>query len=131
MTNLDQEVVTFILAGGQGRLNVITAERTVASVPFAGKYRVIDFTLSNCVNSGLFNIEVLTQYRPLSLHDHIRNGKPWGLDRVRGGVKLVSPWGRHLNPNSRSTATCSGRAAVGMNALRDMRSAFCTTSSPQ
>ena len=97
MTNLDQEVVTFILAGGQGRLNALTAERTVASVPFAGKYRVIDFTLSNCVNSGLFNIEVLTQYRPLSLHDHIRNGKPWGLDRLRGGVRLVSPYVGRLN----------------------------------
>ncbi|MBN9388884.1 MAG: glucose-1-phosphate adenylyltransferase subunit GlgD [Chloroflexi bacterium] len=105
MTNLDQEVVTFILAGGQGRLNAITAERTVASVPFAGKYRVIDFTLSNCVNSGLFNIEVLTQYRPLSLHDHIRNGKPWGLDRLRGGVRLVSPYvGRQNKGWDRGTA---------------------------
>lgn len=93
MSNLDQEVVTFILAGGQGdRLSVLTEERAIASVPFAGKYRIIDFTLSNCVNSGLFNIEVLTQYRPLSLHDHIRNGKPWGLDRLHGGIRLVSPF---------------------------------------
>jgi glucose-1-phosphate adenylyltransferase len=105
MTNLDQEVVTFILAGGQGRLNAITAERTVASVPFAGKYRIIDFTLSNCVNSGLFNIEVLTQYRPLSLHEHIRNGKPWGLDRLQGGVRLVSPYvGRQNKGWDRGTA---------------------------
>lgn len=105
MANLDQEVVTFILAGGQGRLDALTAERTVASVPFAGKYRIIDFTLSNCVNSGLFNIEVLTQYRPLSLHDHIRNGKPWGLDRLRGGVKLVSPYlGRTNKGWDRGTA---------------------------
>ena len=98
MSNLDQEVVTFILAGGQGeRLSVLTEERAIASVPFGGKYRVIDFTLSNCVNSGLFNIEVLTQYRPLSLHDHIRNGKPWGLDRLRGGVRLVSPYVGRVN----------------------------------
>jgi glucose-1-phosphate adenylyltransferase len=98
MSNLDQEVVTFILAGGKGeRLSVLTEERAIASVPFAGKYRVIDFTLSNCVNSGLFNIEVLTQYRPLSLHDHIRNGKPWGLDRLRSGVRLVSPYVGRVN----------------------------------
>lgn len=98
MSNLDQEVVTFILAGGKGeRLSVLTEERAIASVPFAGKYRVIDFTLSNCVNSGLFNIEVLTQFRPLSLHDHIRNGKPWGLDRLRGGVRLVSPYVGRVN----------------------------------
>lgn len=121
MTNLDQEVVTFILAGGQGRLNAITAERTVASVPFAGKYRVIDFTLSNCVNSGLFNIEVLTQYRPLSLHDHIRNGKPWGLDRLRGGVRLVSPYVGRLNKGwDRGTADA---VYQNMNDLLELQAA--------
>ncbi len=121
MTNLDQEVVTFILAGGQGRLNVLTAERTVASVPFAGKYRIIDFTLSNCVNSGLFNIEVLTQYRPLSLHDHIRNGKPWGLDRLRGGVRLVSPYvGRQNKGWDRGTADA---VFQNLNDLLELQSA--------
>jgi glucose-1-phosphate adenylyltransferase len=93
MSGPNREVVTVILAGGQGKgLSSLTQKRTVASVPFGGKYRIIDFTLSNCVNSGLYNLLVLTQYRPLSLHDHIGNGKPWDLDRLHGGVRLVSPY---------------------------------------
>jgi glucose-1-phosphate adenylyltransferase len=61
-------------------------------VPFAGKYRIVDFTLSNCVNSGLSTVGILTQYRPRSLHDHIRNGRPWDLDRMHGGVTLLQPY---------------------------------------
>lgn len=65
-----------ILAGGESpALSVLTAERSEAAVPFAGKYRIIDFTLSNCVNSGIYNVGVLTQYRPRSLHEHIGVGK--------------------------------------------------------
>src|SRR5207244_3182439 len=62
------------------------------AVPFAGKYRIIDFTLSNCVNSGIYRVAVLTQYRPHSLNDHIGIGRPWDLDRMRGGVRMLQPY---------------------------------------
>lgn len=83
-----------ILAGGEGsRLGTLTAKRTKPAVPFAGKYRIIDFALSNCVNSGLFDIMILTQYRPHSLIDHIGAGGPWDLNRdFTGGVRLYSPY---------------------------------------
>jgi glucose-1-phosphate adenylyltransferase len=83
-----------IMAGGEGnRLGVLTIKRAKPAVPFAGKYRIIDFTLSNCVNSGIFDVCVLTQYRPHSLNDHIRIGSPWDLDRTfSGGVQLLQPY---------------------------------------
>lgn len=83
-----------ILAGGEGsRLGVLTAKRAKPAVPFAGKYRIIDFTLSNCVNSGLFDLMILTQYRPHSLNDHIGVGRPWDLDRsFTGGVRIYQPY---------------------------------------
>jgi glucose-1-phosphate adenylyltransferase len=82
----------FILAGGLGtRLCLLSERRAKPAVPFAGKYRIIDFTLSNCVNSGIFDVSVLTQYRPTSLHRHIGIGRPWDLDRTRGGVQLLQP----------------------------------------
>ena len=83
-----------ILAGGEGsRLGVLTAKRTKPAVPFAGKYRIIDFALSNCVNSGLFDIMVLAQYRPQSLIEHIGAGAPWDLNRdFTGGVKILTPY---------------------------------------
>lgn len=83
-----------ILAGGEGsRLGVLTAKRAKPAVPFAGKYRIIDFTLSNCVNSNIFDVLVLTQYRPHSLNDHIGLGRPWDLDRnLTGGVKMLQPY---------------------------------------
>ncbi|MBL8059076.1 MAG: glucose-1-phosphate adenylyltransferase [Anaerolineales bacterium] len=83
-----------ILAGGEGsRLGVLTAKRAKPAVPFAGKYRIIDFALSNCVNSGLFDIMILTQYRPHSLMDHIGVGRPWDLDRsFTGGVRIFQPY---------------------------------------
>src|SRR5512145_1583217 len=85
--------LALILAGGESpALNVLTAERAEAAVLFAGKYRIIDFTLSNCVNSGIFNVGVLTQYRPRSLHVHIGVGKPWDLDRRIGGVRVLHPF---------------------------------------
>lgn len=90
-----RNVIAVILAGGQGqRLSVLAAERAKPAIPFAGKYRIIDFTLSNCVNSGMYYVAVLTQYRPHSLHDHIGVGKPWDLDRMRGGVRLLQPFTR-------------------------------------
>ncbi len=82
----------FILAGGVGsRLCLLSERRAKPAVPFAGKYRIIDFTLSNCVNSGIFDIGVLTQYRPTSLNRHIGTGRPWDLDRSHGGVQILQP----------------------------------------
>jgi glucose-1-phosphate adenylyltransferase len=83
----------FVLAGGVGsRLCLLSEGRAKPAVPFGGKYRIIDFTLSNCVNSGIYDIGVLTQYRPTSLHRHIGTGRPWDLDRSRGGVQLLQPF---------------------------------------
>lgn len=87
-----------ILAGGEGtRLGVLTAKRAKPSVPFAGKYRIIDFVLSNCVNSDIFDVLVLTQYRPHSLNKHMSRGQPWDLDRtLSGGMQILQPYlGRH------------------------------------
>jgi glucose-1-phosphate adenylyltransferase len=85
--------LALILAGGETpALSALTAERSEAAVPFAGKYRIIDFTLSNCVNSGIYNVGVITQYRPRSLHQHIGVGKPWDLDRRIGGVQMLHPY---------------------------------------
>ncbi len=86
-------VTAIILAGGEGsRLTVLSAHRAKPSVPFAGKYRIIDFTISNCVNSQIYDIAVLTQYRPHSLNEHIGIGKPWDLDRIHGGIRLLQPY---------------------------------------
>src|SRR4051794_31267734 len=85
--------LALILAGGDRKaLSALTAERSEAAVPFAGKYRIVDFPLSNCVNSDIYNVAVLTQYRPRSLNDHIGIGKPWDLDRASGGVRLLQPY---------------------------------------
>lgn len=86
-------VAAMIMAGGAGtRLTALSDNRAKPGVPFAGKFRIIDFTLSNCVNSGIFNVAILTQYQPHSLNDHIGIGKPWDLDRQRGGVRLLHPY---------------------------------------
>ncbi len=83
-----------ILAGGEGsRLSILTAKRTKPAVPFGGKYRIIDFSLSNCVNSGIFDIMILAQYRPHSLIEHIGAGGPWDLNRdFTGGARIYSPY---------------------------------------
>jgi glucose-1-phosphate adenylyltransferase len=87
------KTLAMILAGGAGtRLTVLSEKRAKPAVPFAGKFRIIDFTLSNCVNSGIHTVGVLTQYRPHSLNEHIGIGKPWDLDRARGGVRLLQPY---------------------------------------
>jgi glucose-1-phosphate adenylyltransferase len=95
-----------LMAGGAGtRLSVLSDYRAKPAVPFAGKFRIIDFTLSNCVNSGIYDVAVLTQYRPLSLNTHIGIGKPWDLDRQRGGVQLRQPYlGRAAGDWYRGTA---------------------------
>ena len=88
------KTIAMILAGGEGtRLTVLSEERAKPAVPFAGKFRIIDFTLSNCVNSGIYTVGVLTQYRPHSLMDHIGVGRPWDLDRsFTGGVRIFQPY---------------------------------------
>jgi len=86
------EVLALILAGGKGsRLDLLSQKRSKPAVPFAGKYRIIDFSLSNCTNSGITDIGILTQYLPFSLNEHIGVGKPWDLDRKYTGVTLLHP----------------------------------------
>ncbi|HML38944.1 MAG TPA: glucose-1-phosphate adenylyltransferase [Bacillota bacterium] len=88
-----KEMIAMLLAGGQGsRLGILTNHVAKPAVPFGGKYRIIDFTLSNCVNSGIDTIGVLTQYRPLELNAYIGSGQPWDLDRLFGGVTILPPY---------------------------------------
>lgn len=88
-----KECVAMLLAGGQGsRLGVLTKNIAKPAVPFGGKYRIIDFPLSNCTNSGIDTVGVLTQYRPLKLNSYIGIGQPWDLDRLNGGVTILSPY---------------------------------------
>lgn len=90
-----KECVAMLLAGGQGtRLGVLTRDVAKPAVPFGGKYRIIDFTLSNCINSGIDTIGVLTQYQPFELNQYIGNGQPWDLDRINGGVFVLPPYVR-------------------------------------
>ena len=87
------ECVAMLLDGGQGsRLGVLTQKIAKPAVPYGGKYRIIDFPLSNCVNSGIETVGVLTQYQPLELNDYIGSGKPWDLDRLSGGVHVLPPY---------------------------------------
>ena len=88
-----KRALAVILAGGEGeRLSILSSLRAKPAVPFGGKYRIIDFTLSNCVNSDIDNVVVLTQYNPRSLNDHIGMGRPWDLDRNFGGVRMLQPY---------------------------------------
>ena len=90
---MKKECVAMLLAGGQGsRLKALTSKVAKPAVPFGGKYRIIDFPLSNCVNSGIDTVGVLTQYQPLELNSYIGNGQPWDLDRSDGGVHILPPY---------------------------------------
>ena len=90
---MKKNCIAMLLAGGQGsRLYALTQNVAKPSVPFGGKYRIIDFPLSNCANSGIDTVGVLTQYRPLQLNSYIGNGQPWDLDRTYGGVKILPPY---------------------------------------
>lgn len=97
---MSKKLIAFILAGGSGgKLLVLTRKRAKAALPYGGRYRVIDFALSNCVNSGIFDIGLLTQFRPQSLNQHIGVGKPWDLDRLRGGIRILQPYLREEASN--------------------------------
>ena len=88
-----KEIVAMLLAGGQGsRLYALTQNLAKPAVPFGGKYRIIDFPLSNCVNSGIDTVGILTQYQPIVLNEYIGNGQPWDLDRLNGGVHILPPY---------------------------------------
>ncbi len=91
--NVKTECVAMLLAGGQGsRLGALTKTVAKPAIPFGGKYRIIDFPLSNCINSGIDTVGVLTQYQPLELNDYIGSGQPWDLDRMNGGVHILPPY---------------------------------------
>lgn len=95
-----KECIAMLLAGGQGsRLYTLTQNIAKPAVPFGGKYRIIDFPLSNCINSGIDTVGVLTQYQPLVLNEYIGNGKPWDLDRDDGGVHVLPPYQTSLGSN--------------------------------
>ena len=90
---IKKEMIAMLLAGGQGsRLFVLTNNRAKPAVPFGGKYRIIDFTLSNCSNSGIDTVGVLTQYKPMELNAYIGTGQPWDLDRMNGGIQVLPPY---------------------------------------
>ena len=90
--------VAMLLAGGQGsRLMVLTENTAKPAVPFGGKYRIIDFPLSNCVNSKIDTVGILTQYQPLELNEYIGNGQPWGLNSSHGGVQVLPPYAKSKN----------------------------------
>ena len=95
---LKKEMIAMLLAGGQGsRLGVLTSDVAKPAVAFGGKYRIIDFPLSNCINSGIDTVGVLTQYQPLRLNSHIGIGIPWDLDRNNGGVTILPPYEKSDN----------------------------------
>lgn len=95
-----KEVIAMLLAGGEGtRLAPYTSRLAKPAVPFGGKYRIIDFSLSNCINSGITTVGVLTQYRPLVLNRHLGTGGPWDLHRKDGGLTVLPPFVRHGNSN--------------------------------
>ncbi|MEE1053384.1 MAG: glucose-1-phosphate adenylyltransferase [Acutalibacteraceae bacterium] len=90
---MKKKCVAMLLAGGQGsRLGVLTGKIAKPAVPYGGKYRIIDFPLSNCTNSGIDTVGILTQYKPLELNDYVGSGKPWDLDRLNGGVHILPPY---------------------------------------
>ncbi len=98
MAKKGKECIAMLLAGGQGsRLSVLTENTAKPAIPFGGKYRIIDFPLSNCVNSGIDTVGILTQYMPLELNEYIGNGQPWGLNRNFGGARILPPYVKSKN----------------------------------
>lgn len=105
---MKKECVAMLLAGGQGsRLYALTQNVAKPAVPFGGKYRIIDFPLSNCVNSGIDTVGVLTQYQPLELNIYLGNGEPWDLDRANGGLHSLAPYSKSGDAGSWYTGTAN------------------------
>ena len=95
MLKRSKECIAMLLAGGQGsRLKILTESTAKPALPFGGKYRIIDFPLSNCINSGIDTVGILTQYQPLELNDYIGNGVPWGMNRNFGGARILPPYAK-------------------------------------
>lgn len=95
MISMKKKCIAMLLAGGQGsRLSVLTEKTAKPAVPFGGKYRIIDFPLSNCVNSGIDTVGIMTQYQPLELNEYVGNGRPWGLNSNFGGIHILPPYSR-------------------------------------
>jgi glucose-1-phosphate adenylyltransferase len=89
----DTRILAIVLAGGAGgRMGALTERRAKPALPFGGLYRLIDFPLSNCANSGIDDVWVIQQYQPHSLEDHLANGRPWDLDRTSGGLLILHPF---------------------------------------
>ena len=100
--------IAMLLAGGQGsRLKVLTEKTAKPAVPFGGKYRIIDFPLSNCVNSGIDTVGILTQYQPLELNEYIGNGQPWGLNKTHSCAQVLPPYERHDKKSGRYKGTAN------------------------
>ena len=118
---IKKEMIAMLLAGGQGsRLGVLTEKVAKPAVAFGGKYRIIDFPLSNCINSGIDTVGVLTQYQPLRLNTHIGIGIPWDLDRNEGGVTVLPPYEkstRMVHRNSQCHLSESGLYAAVSSGL--------------
>lgn len=95
MLSMKKKCIAMLLAGGQGsRLTVLTEKTAKPAVPFGGKYRIVDFPLSNCVNSGIDTVGIMTQYQPLELNEYIGNGRPWGINSNFGGIHILPPYSR-------------------------------------
>ncbi len=115
-----KSTIAMILAGGAGtRLDILSKHRAKPAVPFGGKYRIIDFVLSNCINSNIYTVGILTQYLPRSLSDHIGIGKPWDLDRAFGGITLLPPYQRQ---NEKWYAGTANAIYQNLNYIIDQKS---------
>ena len=122
-----KEMIAMILAGGQGsRLYALTQKLAKPAVPFGGKYRIIDFPLSNCVNSDIDTVGILTQYQPLVLNEYIGNGQPWDLDRLHGGVHVLPPYQQASGSDwYKARPTPSIRTCPSLTAMTPSMSSSC------
>ena len=120
--------IAMLLAGGQGsRLKVLTENTAKPAVPFGGKYRIIDFPLSNCVNSGIDTVGILTQYQPLELNEYIGNGQPWGLNKTIAALRSCPPMSATTRRAAgiRALPTRSIKTSTSLTAISPIMWSFC------